>query len=150
IRNGVDTSMTIGDRPMVIDLSYRPWEVSAAGIAALRKELSSNPEQIAPASPIRVQIVGKVRTQPVEKPKPGTKTKSPSQLTEDQIQKLMGDVSGLRDTEKKIRRYAVLKYGAQWKEINPAKVQKDAQGDELYQKVVGIVVHHISTFRRAL
>jgi hypothetical protein len=46
IRNGVDTSMTIGDRPMDIDLSYRPWEISTAAVAALQKELSSDTEQL--------------------------------------------------------------------------------------------------------
>jgi hypothetical protein len=38
--------MTLGDRPMVKDLSYRPWEVSTASIAALRAKLSSTPEQL--------------------------------------------------------------------------------------------------------
>jgi hypothetical protein len=71
--------MTIGDQPMVNDLSYRPWEVSAAGIAALKKELSSNSEQIAPASPIiKVQLVDS-KVQLVEKPKPRAKAQTPSQ-----------------------------------------------------------------------
>src|SRR5262249_53573936 len=42
IRNGVVPNMTIGDLPMDNDLSYRPWEISTAAVAALQKELSSN------------------------------------------------------------------------------------------------------------
>jgi hypothetical protein len=71
-------------------------------------------------------------------------------LTEDQIQALMGDVSGLPDVPKSIRRYAVLKYRAQWRDRDPAKVQKDADGDPLYKQVVGETLHHITTFRRGL
>jgi len=154
IRNGVDTSMTIGDRPMVNDLSYRPWEVSAAAIAALRKELSPNTEQIVLALPpvINMRVVGRTRVQ-LEKPTPRAKAQSPARLTEvteDQIQTLMGDVSELSDLQKKIRRYAVLKHGARWRDIDPAKVQKGARDDELYKKEVGVIVHHITTFRRGL
>jgi len=75
---------------------------------------------------------------------------SSSQLTEDQIQTLMGDVSKLADLPKKIRRYAVLKYGAQWRDHEPAEVRKNANDDPLYRKEVGVIVHHITTFRRGL
>jgi hypothetical protein len=98
-----------------------------------------------------VKVPDKIKVQLVsEKPTPRTKAQSPSQLTEEQIQRLMGDVSELSDLQKKIRRYAVLKHGARWRDIDPAKVQKGAQNDELYKKEVGAIVHHITTFRRGL
>ena len=72
IRNGEDTSMTIGDRPMVNDLSYRPWEVSAAAIAALLKELSSPPS-------LRVEVIAmpEIRTVAVQQETPA----SPREVT---------------------------------------------------------------------
>jgi hypothetical protein len=140
IRNGVDPNITIGiDWPL--DLSYRPWEIAVAAVAALMKELSSPPS-------LRVEVIAmpEIRTVAVQPETPA----SPSPLPEDQIQALMGDVSELSELQKKIRRYAVLKYGTQWGNHDPAEVQKNARGDPLYKKEVGDIDYHITTFRRAL
>jgi hypothetical protein len=73
-----------------------------------------------------------------------------TELTEEQIQELMGDdASKLSDTERNIRRYAIIRYGAQWRQVGPTRVHTEAEGNELYEKEVG-PLHHISTFRRAL
>jgi hypothetical protein len=147
VRKGTDAVTTSGDRLLGIDQSNHKWETSAAGIVALRERLIK--EQL-PAAPIEVRLVGRPRVL-VERPTLRAKAQSPSQLTDDQIQALMGDVSGLSDLPKKIRRYTVLKYGAQWKDHNPAEVLKNATGDPLYEKEVGSgIVSHITTFRRAL
>ena len=103
------------------------------------------------ALPIKVQLPGKVKVQLVEKSAPRrAKGQAPSQLTEDQIQKLMGDVSELSDTEKKLRRYAVIKYGDRWRDVFPANAMKAAEHDPLYEKEVGVARWTISTWRRAL
>ena len=103
------------------------------------------------ALPIKVQLPDKVKVQLVEKSAPRrAKGQAPSQLTEDQIQALMGDVSELSDLKKKIRRYAVKKYREQWRNIEPAAIMKAAKNDKLYEEEVGVVVYSISTFRRAL
>jgi len=105
----------------------------------------------APAPPVKVQLTDKLKVQLVERPAPRrAKTPAPSQLTEDQIQELMGDVPELSDLQKTIRRYAVLKYGARWRDVDPAKVKAGAKDDPLYRKEVGDIDHHITTFRRAL
>jgi hypothetical protein len=102
------------------------------------------------ALPIKVQLPGKVKVQLVEKSAPRrAKGQAPSQLTEDQIQALMGDVSELSDLKKKIRRYAVKKYRERWRDVDPADVRKNAEGNKLYEEEVG-ALHHITTFRRAL
>ena len=103
------------------------------------------------ALPIKVQLPDKVKVQLVEKSAPRrAKGQAPSQLTEDQIQKLMGDVSELSDTEKKLRRYAVIKYGDRWRDVFPANAMKAAEHDPLYEKEVGVARWTISTWRRAL
>jgi hypothetical protein len=105
----------------------------------------------APEPQIKVQLTDKVKVQLVEKPAPRrAKAQLPSQPAEDQIQALMSDVSELSDIQKKIRRCAVLKYGARWRDIDPAEVKGGADDDELYKKEVGLVGYHITTFRRAL
>jgi len=104
-----------------------------------------------PVPLIKVQLTDKVKVQLVEKSAPRrAKAQAPSQLTEDQIQALMGDVSELSPTDKKIRRYAVKKYREQWRNIEPAAIMKAAKNDKLYEEEVGVVVYSISTFRRAL
>jgi len=104
-----------------------------------------------------VELPDKIKVQVVQNPTPRrVKAQPPSQPTEDQIQALMGDVSDLSLDQKKIRQYAVLKYGPQWRDHNPAEVRKDAEGDPLhgkdplYKKEVGDILHHITTFRRGL
>jgi hypothetical protein len=102
------------------------------------------------ALPIKVQLPDKVKVQLVAKSAPRrAKEQAPSQLTEDQIQALMGNVSGLSDLQKKIRRYAVKEYRERWKDVDPADVLKTAAGNKVYEEEVG-VLHHITTFRRAL
>src|SRR5262249_10491545 len=73
------------------------------------------------------------------------------ELTEEQIQALMGDTSTLSELQKKIRRWAVKRYRERWKKIEPAKAQADAENDKIYEAEVGDAIpHHITTFRRAL
>jgi hypothetical protein len=71
-------------------------------------------------------------------------------LTDEEIQALMGDVSKLSDTEKKIRRYVVKKYGAQWKDVDPGRARTAAKDDPLFEKEVGVVLYEVITWRRAL
>jgi len=104
-----------------------------------------------PEPPIKVQLTDKVKVQLVERSAPRqAKVRAPAQLTEDQIQALMGDVSKLSDTEKKLRRYTVIKYGDRWKDVFPANAMKAAEHDPLYEKEVGVARWTISTWRRAL
>ena len=73
-----------------------------------------------------------------------------TELTEDQIQELMGDVSKLSPLEKKLRRYTVIKYGEQWRDHDPGRVKTAMENDPLYEQEVGVARHHVSTWRRAL
>jgi hypothetical protein len=141
-------------RAMTTDQSARKWEVSAVGVVALVKELSSNTEQIAPAPvpTVKVELRDKIKVQIVQNPPPRARARaqSPSPPTEDQIQALMGDVSELTDTEKKLRRYVVMKYGDRWGDVLPAHAMEAAKHDPLYEKEVGVAGWGISTWRRAL
>jgi hypothetical protein len=103
-----------------------------------------------PTPPAKVELVGKTQVQLVEKPKPRAKAQSPAPLTEKQIQVLMGDVSGLTDLHKALRRYAVKKYRERWRDIDPAEIKARAKGDPEYEKEVGVAERHITTWRRAL
>jgi hypothetical protein len=82
----------------------------------------------------------------------GVKVKPAAQteLTEEQIQELMGDVSTLSALEKKLRRYTVIKHREQWRDHDPGRVRTATENDPLYAQEVGVARHHVSTWRRAL
>jgi hypothetical protein len=81
---------------------------------------------------------------------PEAKAQSLSQLTEDQIQKLMGDVSKLSATEKRLRRYTIIKHREHWKSQDPGRVKTASEKDPLYEKEVVGIHYGISTWRGAL
>jgi len=147
IRKGTDAVTTSGDRLLGIDQSGHKWEVSAAGIAALRERLIK--EQL-PADPLRVELVGTPKVQLVEKPTSQTQAKaqSPSQLTEDQIEKWINDESVPR-THREIRRFVVKEFGRDWSSVSTASIIKAARESTEFKKRVH-PFRSENTFNRAL
>src|SRR5262249_19262466 len=68
-----------------------------------------------------------------------------TELTEEQIQTLIGDVAGLSDLVKRLRQWIVRKYRDDWTRVSPSDAREAANNDEEYRKEFG-VLHHISTF----
>jgi hypothetical protein len=80
-------------------------------------------------------------------PQPVTVVSS-TELTDEQIETLMGDVSDLADVPRKLRRYVVKKYRDHWRHVSPTAARKDAEDDEEYRKEF-TVLYHESSWRRA-
>lgn len=159
IRKGTDAVTTSGDRLLGIDQSNHKWEISAAGIAALRERLIK--EQL-PAVPVRVELVGTSKVQlVVEKPKSRTKAQSPSQpvasepepqpstpqLTDAQIEEWVNDASVPR-AWREIRRFAVKEFG-DWKSVSTTAIIKAARDSAEFKKRVRPFPSE-NTFNRAL
>jgi hypothetical protein len=78
VRKGTDAVTTSGDRLLGIDQMARKWEVSAAGIAALRAKLSSTPEQL-----IAEQVAAAIAELPA--PKDGIDSEAVKQLIDEKL-----------------------------------------------------------------